>query len=277
MSTMHPLTDLALSRRLERTEGSANAAFIDARAIQSPDLGATWRDVGGTYAMFDGVGSPLTQTFGLGLFSTPTAEQLQEIETFFEERGAAVQHEVSPIADPALLPLLVARGYHPVELTSVMCQVLPSPPMSSNSNDAAIFVRRVTGDEVDTWADVAARGWSETPESADFIRGLGAVTGRAVGTHTFLADLSGEPIAAGAMHASGGVALLAGASTIPGARRQGAQAALLRARLRYATVQGCDLAMMCALPGSPSQRNAERKGFRIAYTRIKWGRDEPRA
>jgi hypothetical protein len=27
---------------------------------------------------------------------------------------------------------------------------------------------------------------------------------------------------------------------------------------------------MGALPGSGSQRNAERNGFRIAYTRIKW-------
>jgi hypothetical protein len=29
--------------------------------------------------------------------------------------------------------------------------------------------------------------------------------------------------------------------------------------------------MICALPGSASQRNAEREGFRIAYTRLKWG------
>jgi hypothetical protein len=41
--------------------------------------------------------------------------------------------------------------------------------------------------------------------------------------------------------------------------------------LRYAAEQGCDLAMMCAAPGSASQRNAERQGFRIAYTRITWG------
>jgi hypothetical protein len=30
--------------------------------------------------------------------------------------------------------------------------------------------------------------------------------------------------------------------------------------------------MMCAAPGSASQRNAERNGFRIAYTRVKWQR-----
>ena len=40
--------------------------------------------------------------------------------------------------------------------------------------------------------------------------------------------------------------------------------------MRYAFEHGCDLAMMVALAGSESQRNAERKGFRIAYTRTKW-------
>lgn len=30
------------------------------------------------------------------------------------------------------------------------------------------------------------------------------------------------------------------------------------------------LAMMVAQPGSASQRNAERQGFRTAYTRTKW-------
>ena len=39
-----------------------------------------------------------------------------------------------------------------------------------------------------------------------------------------------------------------------------------------AAAQGCDIALMGALPGSGSQRNAERHGFRIAYTRIKWKR-----
>ena len=67
-----------------------------------------------------------------------------------------------------------------------------------------------------------------------------------------------------------GVALFSGAATVPELRRRGLQAALLEARLHYAFEHGCDLAMMVAEPGSDSQRNAERKGFRIAYTRTKW-------
>ena len=68
------------------------------------------------------------------------------------------------------------------------------------------------------------------------------------------------------MHLRDGVAHLAGASTIPEGRRRGAQLALLDERLRFAAANGCDIALMGAAPGSGSQRNAERHGFRIAYT-----------
>ena len=66
------------------------------------------------------------------------------------------------------------------------------------------------------------------------------------------------------------VCILAGASTIPEARNQGAQNALLSDRLRSAMEQGCKMAIMCAAPGSQSQKNAQKNGFQIAYTRIKW-------
>lgn len=51
-----------------------------------------------------------------------------------------------------------------------------------------------------------------------------------------------------------------GASTVPEFRNRSAQRALLEARLRCANAQ----------PGSGSHRNAERNGFRVAYTRTKW-------
>jgi hypothetical protein len=70
------LTDLSLARRLERAEACANAAFVEARAAMQHGSGAVWRDVNGTYAMFDGVASPLTQTFGLGMFAATTADEL---------------------------------------------------------------------------------------------------------------------------------------------------------------------------------------------------------
>jgi GNAT superfamily N-acetyltransferase len=267
------VTDLALSQRLERAEAKASAAYVESRARGAPSLGAEWRDFGGAYAMFDGVGSPLSQTFGLGLFTAPTREQLESIESFFTTRGAEVFHEVSPLADPSILGVLAERGYHPIELTSVMHQRLTrSPDPAALRMPSAMTIRRVEPGGEDVWAETAARGWSETPESAAFIREFGPVSARAEGALCFVVEWDGYPIAAAVLAIHDGVALLAGASTDPAFRGRGAQAALLITRLDYAQSAGCDLAMMGAAPGSASQRNAERQGFRIAYTRIKWAR-----
>jgi GNAT superfamily N-acetyltransferase len=265
------VTDLALSQRLERAEAKASAAYVEARARTAASLGAEWRDFDGIYAMFDGVGSPLSQTFGFGLFSPPTHAQLEAIETFFRDRGAEVFHEVSPLADPSLLALFAERGYHPVELTSVMHLRLTSGRGGPATRPAPeLVVRRVEAGGEDIWAETASRGWSETPEAAAFIRDFGPVSARAEGTVCFVAEWEGYPIAAAAFAMHDGVALLAGASTDPPFRGRGALAALLDTRLAYAAAVGCELAMMGALPGSASQRNGERQGFRIAYTRIKW-------
>jgi hypothetical protein len=40
----------------------------------------------------------------------PTEEELTAIENFFKQRGAPVLHEVSPLADQAIVAMLVDRG-----------------------------------------------------------------------------------------------------------------------------------------------------------------------
>ncbi|MBI1762217.1 MAG: hypothetical protein HYR56_12360 [Acidobacteria bacterium] len=262
--------DLLLARRLEKTEGQSNADFVEARARVFPDSGATWIKVAGTYAMFDGVQSPCTQTFGLGIFEPVTPAALDEIEAFFCTRQAPVHHEVSPLAEATTFTLLNERGYQPFEFTSVMFRALERGAQLNAALNENIAVRPITEDEHDLWARIATAGWSEYTEFADMMHGLSLVTANRTGGVSFIAELAGQPIATGALCLCDGVALLAGASTIPSGRKQGAQLALLEARLRFAAEQGCDLAMMCAAPGSSSQRNAERQGFRIAYTRIKW-------
>jgi len=60
-----------------------------------------------------------------------------------------------------------------------------------------------------------------------------------------------------------GVASFGGAGTLPEFRNRGVQKALLLARLAKAAEHGCDLAMVATMPGSGSQRNVERQGFRV--------------
>jgi GNAT superfamily N-acetyltransferase len=216
--------------------------------------------------MFDGIASPVTQTFGLGVFQAPTAGDLDRLEAFFHARGAPAYHEVSPLADPALVPLLNERGYRPFEFTSVMYRPIA---LGGGASTPAPPVRLLGEDEEELYARVAAEGWREAGYG-DFMVEIGRVSANTDGLHLFVAELDGVAIAVGAMHLRDGIAHLAGASTIPEGRRRGAQLALLEHRLQYAAAHGCDIAMMCASPGSGSQRNAERHGFRIAYTRIKW-------
>jgi len=265
------LADRSLSCRLERAEGLTNAGFVDAHAQLTPESGAKWISVAGALAMFDGVESPLTQTFGLGLFQMPTEQELTEIENFFKQRGAPVLHEVSPLADKAIVAMLVERGYRPLEMSTVLYLSLRDWTARRDERAGKVNVRIAEKEAAETWARTSAEGWSEYQEFAHLMLEMSRVVAAAKGNVLFLAELNGQAAGAAGLSIHEGVALFAGASTIPASRRQGVQRALLEARFRYAReAAGCDLAMMCTAPGSSSQRNAERQGFRVAYTRTKW-------
>jgi GNAT superfamily N-acetyltransferase len=261
-------SDLQLSRRLERAEGYACAQFAQARRRLFPDSGAEYIECAGAYAVFDGIASPVTQSFGLGIFEDLTPTTLDTIEHFFFERGAPVNLEVSPFAGVGALDLLCARNYRPIELSNVLCR---STAELAGQENRGINVRIVRPDESHLWATVNTRGWiHDYPELHDFLSRTSNISSNREHTVRFLAEIDGQPGAAGALSIHQGVALFAGAATVPEFRRRGLQTALLQERMRYAFEHGCDLAMMVTEPGARSQRNAERAGFKIAYTRTKW-------
>ncbi|MEO8619492.1 MAG: GNAT family N-acetyltransferase [bacterium] len=259
-----------MASRLERAEGRANVASVESRAAIDPSVGATWIEVDGTLAMFDGAGSPLTQTFGLGMSAAPSTAALDELESFFASRGVDTMHETCPLGDPKLLQILPDRGYRPIEQSTVLYQPLSMTTHAVPEANTQLRVRRTTAGESQFWATICSQGWGDTPELAQFMLDFGRIYAAAEGMICFVAEWEGEPAAAAALSVQNGIAVLAGASTIPAFRRRGAQTALLHARLAHGAQVGCDVAMMTAAPGSGSQRNAERRGLRIAYTRTKW-------
>ena len=266
-------SDHALSCRLEAAEGYACREFAIARRRLFPESGSEAVRVAGADVVFNGPDSPVTQTFGLGLFEPPASEDLEGIEEFFRTRGAPTQHEISPFAGTVTLQLLCALGYRPIEVSHVLYRPieLPIEPSVRIEPSTHISVRVVDHKEAALWSEVNLRGWThEHPEFEPFIRDTGAVFVNRENSPCFIAEIDGQPCAAGALAIHEGVALFAGASTVPEFRRRGLQTALLEARMRFACEQECDLAMMVAEPGSNSQRNAQRQGFLIAYTRLKW-------
>lgn len=261
--------DRELARRTERAEAAIGTSFIAVQDRLNPALGAAWRDFGGTYAFFVGAESPMTQTFGLGMFEPVTQDSLAAIEAFFSERGAPTMHEVSPLAGVDTFALLVARGYKPIELSSVLVmpleeRALPASPLA---------VRVMEPAERAAWVETSVAGWTDQAAYAAVIRELASVTSENPAMVHFLVERDGAPVGTGSLGIHGDVALFAGASTIASARGLGSQALLLAARVTEARKRGCTLGLMAAEPGSISQRNAERRGFRVAYTRTKWRRE----
>lgn len=264
-------SDRNLSQKLERTEARSNADFVETRQRLDPSSGAKWIEVAGVYAMYDGVESPLTQTFGLGVFDEITDTELDKLEAFFKQHDAPVFHEVSPMANPSHLELLTRRGYAPMELTSVMVMPLEKAGAEARAVNSAITTRVIDEGETDIWARTASLGWStEMPGMEDFMFEFCRIGAQCKGSYPYIAELNGKPISTAAFLMYDGVALLAGASTVPEGRNQGGQTALLDARLQFARESGCTLAVMGAAPGSQSQINGQKNGFNIAYTRTKW-------
>jgi GNAT superfamily N-acetyltransferase len=264
--------DRELSQRLERTEGYTCAQYAAARRTLFPASGAEWMEHAGAYAAFDGRDSPITQSFALGVSeSEPLSPAiLDTFEQFFLSRGARVEHEISPFAGAEAMDLLCARGYRPIEISSMLYQTIAADAVAAEPR-ADVQVRVIDPAEADVWTDICVRGWAPTlPDAQDVLRDIGTIGVAREGTLCFLASIDGTPGAAGMLCLHEGVALFGGATTVPELRRRGLQAALLRERMRHAREAGCDLAMIVAPPGSDSQRNAERTGFRLAYTRTKW-------
>jgi GNAT superfamily N-acetyltransferase len=266
--------DLALARRLEMADAATGAEYAQTHALLYPQTGAASLPVAGTQASFAGVESPLTQAFALGMNGSITAAELDQIEEFYRSRGTAVNLEVCPLADPSVRELLADRGYRPVEHTNVLVRSL-DPNGAFTPSSAAIRISQPTWDEAETWARLVAQGFVEGEEVAPPVLEIFLTFFQMPNNKCFLARLDGEPAGGGLLRIDQGLASLAATSALPDARGRGVQSALIEARLAFAAAAGCDLAMVSTLPGSISQRNVERQGFQVVYTRTKWMRTWP--
>lgn len=251
-------SDLELARRLEAAE-AANASGCTAIHPESARL-----DLGGGCAVFAGAGSPLSHAVGVGLNGPVSEADIDRMEAFFRSRGGKVAIDLCPLSDPGLLSTLGQRGYRVTEFNNVLVKRLAGTYIVLTPR-----VRRALPDETDIWSFTVGRGFFEehelTTEEMDVGRAICAMPGALC----FLAVTDGGDLAGGAAAAVyGGLMTLFADATIARYRRLGLQRELIAARLNEALALGCDLVTASTLPGSASQRNYERMGFEVVYTRV---------
>jgi GNAT superfamily N-acetyltransferase len=249
--------DAPLARRLEAAEAA------NARGCRDGARSAVLEVAGGC-AIFMGAGSPLTQAVGLGLDGPVAEAEIGRLEQFFRSRGARVSVDLCPLADPSLVQALAARGYRPSEFNNVLVR-----PLTGTEIAMTPFVRRAMPDERDLWSHTVGRGFFEQGELTTDEMDVGRAVFSMPECLCYLAVAqSGEPMGGGAAAVRGGLMTMFADSTIPAYRRGGLHAQLIAARLNEALARGCDLATASTLPGSTSQRNYERMGFQVAYTKV---------
>lgn len=261
--------DLTLAHRLEATDAAAGVAFTRAYAGLFPQCAAATLAIMGGSASFAGIDSPMTQAFALGLAGAVTAEELDELEAFYRDRGAAINIELCPLAHDSLRELLGERGYRAIEFSQVMVRELTAEDATTEIA-SAISVRQPNENETEVYGDVAARGFFAEGDIPQFMTEVGQVFAHMPTLTRFLAEVDGQPAGCGGLSIHQDVATFAGAATLAEFRNRGVQTALIQTRLAHAARAGCRLAMVTTMPGTASYRNAARQGFQIAYTRCKF-------
>ena len=192
------------------------------------------------------------------------AADLDAIENFLARSGGRVSLDLCPLADPSLIEALSGRGYHATEFNNVLVK-----PLAGGDIVFTPRVRRAIAGEGDLWAHTVGRGFFEQAELTTAEMDVGRAIFAMPEALCYLATgESGHPAGGAAAAVRDGLAILFADSTIEPYRRQGLHRELIAARLNEALARGCDLATASTSPGSISQRNYERMGFQVVYTKV---------
>jgi GNAT superfamily N-acetyltransferase len=260
--------DKAFARRLESCEEMPQVFYAQEFQKSRPQVGAAWEEFCGGHMSFCGLGSPVGRAVGMGLDRPFTTADLDHIESFYRLHKAPAQVDLTPLHGPEVFEMFKERGYAIAELNNVLyrkldaAETFPEPPQGCE-------IRRSAPDEAEVTGAVVESAFF--PDGApEAFGGLIAPFYRMEGALAFVASVQGKPVACGTglMIRERKVFALCGAGTLARYRGRGFQTALLRARMAAAAEEGCEYAVVVTQGGTTSQRNAERLGFRVAYSKV---------
>jgi GNAT superfamily N-acetyltransferase len=264
--------DLSFARRLEMTTAVSGRDCAEAVPVLPSGIHSASEEIAGGIAVFTGVDSPITQAFGVGLGGPVAQTELERLEDFFFSRGANTTLELCPFIDRALAEMLAKRPYRLEEFSNVLVREI-EPGQADAPTAPGVTVRPAEPEEAQLYTRIVTAGFAEqVTVSESLLAILEGFFHRARG-RCFFAYVDGEIAGGAAVAAHDGIGEFYGASTLPRFRGRGVQTALLRERMVWARKQGCELATTSTGPGTISQRNFERAGFRIVYSRTKMIRE----
>ncbi len=264
---MPPLAPIDIARLEDHRQARAVAEI----ALESEPLMGGWicRSEPGAWT---------NQAIAIGLDAPVTPAEVDRLIEYHASAAIEPRVELSPFAHESLLTELATRGFTLRQFENVLYLPLQNPgdlallPQRLPEGVTIEVVDRNDADQVETFIRASSLGFF--PENADipdhFFESMRRVA-RHPRTESFLARLDGRPVGGGGVEVADIdgtlTSCLFGVSVLPDARRRGIQQALIAARLRHAHERGALIACIGSKPGIPTERNAARLGFRMAYTK----------
>lgn len=248
------ILDDALIERVHRL--GLETLRLTAQGVAMVREDAAFGEVGTGVALFAGAGSPLTQARG---FAHRSPGDVEAIEAFFAPRTDDWEVSVDPFTDPETVRRLLDAGYRPGQFEGTLAQRIETVPPAPSLDIVEV------GEELEAWMETTWRGWMGNEDGAcapdDLVRSVAAMPSR-----RYLAIIDGIPAASASMMEFGDAVVLGGAATRVPYRGRGLQSALLARRLLDAG-RG-RLAVIGAMPGTQSYRNAQRSDFVPLYSTL---------
>ncbi len=234
--------------------------------------------IGGGRVSFS-AGSPwFCRAAGLGYEGPVTGEDLDRIVEYFRSRGVEPKVEIPVFAPKELLDGLADRGFGVRQFENVYARaILPGEDVRlalphgwpeglvvntlDPSDDSAVreYVLTVLRGFMPAEAvkDEMIESTVRTMTRESIVGFVGRIGGHIAGLGALeWFEIEGRRLCA-----------LAGAVTVEAFRGRGVQLSLIAHRLNAARDLGCSLALIESFPGIPTERNAARVGFSLAYAR----------
>jgi hypothetical protein len=259
------MADIRLVELVEQAE-ARNAIACAASHARLKGRRAKVQPFNSGYLVSAGPGSAPTAV-GAGRRGRLSSAEVAAMEEFFDSHSTGGSIPLCPRTSSDLHRQLHELGYRGCDVMSVMACVPSAAKTLPHRREVVIEPVRIGTQSL--WERTVSAGF----EGVDHLDGDRAMCGKVITAipevFCYLARCpSGEPLGGAAMIRYGRVAIFFGDSTLPRARGRGVHKELIRRRLLTAKTLNCDLATALTVPGSVSERNYERSGFEVAYTRL---------
>ncbi|WP_078394097.1 GNAT family N-acetyltransferase [Shouchella patagoniensis] len=266
---MNDVMSIALAVKLEQSETEMLSSRMQAfKKIAGNPMGVEICSFGNTIAFLAKMmpGPAFNTVRGLGI---DDIDKIVTIINHYDSKKISPQFVINPAQVSKELCFELSRNslcqtsFHSMLYGSIdQC-------MGQHTNKS-IVCRKLGKNEFDLYAEIYINSFGMPTSLQEGVAQNNSVLSDEEQWQFFIAEWNGEPAGVAVVFTDKSIAVLASAATLPEYRGRGIHRELIQARLEHVFLKGYRLISGQAAFGSTSQKNMERAGMKIAYTKSIW-------